>query len=577
MAFSTEEQNRLRELKAKGFTFEQAMSEIAGTRTGSPSTISHLVEQPAPQKKTSYLDSVIDTNAELLNKRVDEFAAEKSRFQSGEQSVVETGVQMAGTALATGILDPVSSIVGNVPGAKSVFGTISKGIDSLSKTAPIKFLGNIIGNNEKVAEAVRLYDTDPQFKQTVNSATNIINSALTAKGLVEGGTSLVNKGVSTAGKVGQATSDFIDSSAKKYATSPEEISKQIGIKLKDGDTASSIMNRVARVNPSDATKFEKLSGGKTIGQYLAETGNTNAPERLLTIEGEKFLKSKNAVDTTLAKLPGVYKNGAVDDMLAELRAKAQTLSTKNVPAPFQAQVDELVALNNANGLSMEQINVAKRLYERHVKLGYSKLLNADGIQQATYLDEAVREYQFAEAKRLGFTNLAQMNKQTQISKFIVDKLADKLVGQTGLNSMSLTDVIILAGGTPEAVGGYLTKKFFASKSVQAKIAEMLNKPTSPQFVTPNTEITSQFIERGISPKGQLALPSGQGSTVPTVSSGGVINLGNRSQSTIDLIESNNPNIGTTYGYAKGGKIPVKGDSSVTVLPNTVPKRLPIIR
>ena len=39
--------------------------------------------------------------------------------------------------------------------------------------------------------------------------------------------------------------------------------------------------------------------------------------------------------------------------------------------------------------------------------------------------------------------------------------------------MGLTDWIMLAGGNPEAVAAFLTKKFFSSSAVQSKIAEML--------------------------------------------------------------------------------------------------------
>jgi len=116
---------------------------------GHPLPVSHLVETTTPSKQPSYIDSVIDASSDSLNKRVDEFGQEKQRYQSGEQGAIETGVQMAGTALATGVIDPVNAIVSSIPGVKTAMSTVGKGIDALSKTAPIKFLGNLIGNNER--------------------------------------------------------------------------------------------------------------------------------------------------------------------------------------------------------------------------------------------------------------------------------------------------------------------------------------------------------------------------------------------------------------------------------------------
>lgn len=116
----------------------------------------------------------------------------------------------------------------------------------------------------------------------------------------------------------------------------------------------------------------------------------------------------------------------------------------------------------------------KRLYEREVKLGYNKMLNPDKVQTSTNIDNALREWQVTKAEELGFTNLKELNKQTQISRNLINSLGDEVVGKTGLNNVSLTDWIMLSGGDPTAIGGFLTKKFFGSKGVQAKIAEMLS-------------------------------------------------------------------------------------------------------
>lgn len=286
--------------------------------------------------------------------------------------------------------------------------------------------------------------------------------------------------------------------------------------------SASIMNRVARLNPSDATKFEKLAG-KTHGEYLKETGNFGTPDKIISTEATKFTNSINSVDNELAKLPGTYNPGVVQDVLNGLIEKAKATSSDSVKSPFFSKVTELNNKFKKEGLSMSEINDLKRLYEREVKLGYNKLTNGDKVAQATNVDNALREWQVKQAEDLGFSNISDLNKQTQLSKFIINKLGDKVVGQTGLNGVSLTDWIMLSGGNPTAVAGFLTKKFFSSKNVQSKIAKLLNEGEVKGQITPKTKITPSNIERRVSPQGFKQLPEGKSKTsqnlVPIIKGG----------------------------------------------------------
>lgn len=248
--------------------------------------------------------------------------------------------------------------------------------------------------------------------------------------------------------------------------------------LSDGSTSAGIMDRIVRLKPTDATKFKNITG-KTPGQYLSESKNFGPPDKIITNEASKFAQSKGAVDAELAKLPGVYKNGAVSDALKGLYEKGLKVSSPNVKAPYMDQLVGWINKYKSGGLTMDEINAVKRLYEREVKLGYNKLMNGDKVQQATNIDNALRKWQVEQANELGFKNIAELNKQTQISKFIVNKLGDKVVGQKALNSVNLTDWIVLGGGDPVSVAGFLTKKFFSSAWVQARIAKLLSHGKGP--------------------------------------------------------------------------------------------------
>ncbi len=391
----------------------------------------------------------------------------------------------AGERITTGIQSSADAISGGV--SKMGQGDIKGGIGDIFKgeaRAGLRTVGSIAGAAfAPILEA-------PGIKQGVEAVVGKVAEVPLVQQLASKGMELSQKypnaskdiedfiNIATLG-LGQAATkpiqNIVTDSAKSIGTGASNIAKTVTSKAKGLlPESETIMNRVARLKPTDAKNFEKLAG-KTHGQYLTETGNFGSPDKIITKEAEKFTQSLNDVDNEIAKLPGLYKNGGVDDMLSGLIEKAKNTSGDNVQSPYLQQVIELNNKNLGDGLSMEDINTVKRLYERNVKLGYNKLVNGDKVEQATNIDNAVRKWQIEQAERLGFENLAELNKQTQLTKFIVDKLGDQVVGQTGLNGVGLTDWIMLSGGDPTAVSGFLVKKFFSDKGIQSRIAKMLNK------------------------------------------------------------------------------------------------------
>ena len=281
------------------------------------------------------------------------------------------------------------------------------------------------------------------------------------------------------------------------------------VKTLTKNAPENIMNRVARLNPTDEIKFTKITG-KSPGKYLTDTGNFGNPQDIITKESLKFIQSKDLVDDALSKLPGEYKLKPINTALEEIIKKGQKVSSPGAEAGYLSTAKQLLEKSKSQGLSMAEINGVKRLFEREVKLGYNKTLNPDLIDKATRIDGAIRQWQFSKADYLGFKNIAQMNKQTQISKFLVDKLGNKIVGQQALNNVTLTDWIMLSGGNPASVGGFLTKKFFSSKAAQARIAKILsgNKST---MAFPETSLTPEYLKKQALPQGK---PAGEYPIIP---------------------------------------------------------------
>jgi len=241
-----------------------------------------------------------------------------------------------------------------------------------------------------------------------------------------------------------------------------------------------IMNRVARLTPSDANKFEKMTG-KTHGKYLEETGNFGRPEEIIKKESEKFTQSLNQVDDELAKLPGRHKAAPLDMVLDDLLAREKRIG---VPGNDSSKVIELYNKNKQGGLEMGEANWVKRKYERDVKLGYLKENNTEGVERATRLDDHLREWQFKKADDLGLKNLPEMNKQTQTSKFLIDKLGKQMIGKTGNNALTLTDWIMLSGGDPTAVGAFLAKKTLTNNGFLAGVAKFVSKNAPKGAIEP---------------------------------------------------------------------------------------------
>lgn len=274
-----------------------------------------------------------------------------------------------------------------------------------------------------------------------------------------------------------------------------------------------IMNRVARLTPTDARKFEQLAG-KSHGQYLKETGNFGSPEQIIENEAKKFVTSVKDVDDTLAKLPGQFKARPLKTALKELVEREKRVSSPGAPSKDLDRSIFLQKKHNTTGLTMSEINEAKRLYERNVKLEFNKLMSPEGVARSTNVDRALRAWQLDEAKKLGFKNLDVLNKQTQLSKFIVDNLGKQLTGKSGNEAVNLTDWIVLSGGDPTAVSAFLAKRIFSNKGVQSRIAKALTKEAPIGQVKPKLQKLTPTKPVGLPKLGKLPEKSYKDSKLP---------------------------------------------------------------
>lgn len=268
-----------------------------------------------------------------------------------------------------------------------------------------------------------------------------------------------------------------------------------------------IMNRVARLTPTDAAKFEMMTG-KSHGQYLTETGNFGKPEKIVENEYKKFIASKQSADDALGTLPGIYQDKSVKTAIDELIARENRIGFGGGDA---GRIQTLANKYENGGLNMKEINEVKRLFERNNKLDYLRGNVPEGIEKSNRIDNAIRNWQFRKADALGLKNLPELNKQTQASKFIVDKLGKQIAGRVGNEAITITDWILLSGGDPTAVAGLFAKKFFGNKTVQSKIAKSLAPKPNIGLVKPKYGSSEGFLlpapKKGAQPFSTLPMGS----------------------------------------------------------------------
>ncbi len=456
MAFNTQEQEIIKYGVQNGKTREQVSQAISNLRSG-------ITPQPAPEVKTapSYGARVVDKVSTDLADRAKKVEDIQARDTGAVEKAVQTFGQGAGAAA-----NALETTVAEVPGVKEVAKGVGEGIKWLatSDLSPIKHLGDLIGSNKTLQEITKLYDTDPNFKDTVDGVANIVR---------------LGGDVETAVDSANFASNVTQKVVSKLKV-PEVPTTNIlnGIKTKASgitDTApADIMQRVARIPKAKQAGFEKMAG-QSVGEYLASRGIFGNIDKVSEGLYRRFSNSMAEGDAALEKLPGNFESPAVKTALKELVDRETRVSSPGAESPDLARSTQLLNKLEHEGLNMTEINEAKRLYERNVKVDYLKSINPEGVAKATNIDTAIRNWQVKQAETLGLKNLPEIRKETQMAKQLLNDIGKEYAGNAGNNAISLTDWIMLAGGDPTSVGGFLVKKAFSSKTVQGAIAEFLNR------------------------------------------------------------------------------------------------------
>lgn len=388
--------------------------------------------------------------ASKLGRNIQEAAGDIQKGNIGT-GIAKAGFRTAGDVAGT-IYAPVGAILGTLTGtASKLFPTLPKQYEKGINWAA-KNVNEIPGVEKMFAYAVQ----NPQAEEDFGRAMNLLMASrekgqITSKGLKEVPEKLL---IRPSQKALSASKELATSTAKKVTP----------------DSAA-IMQRVARINPTEQARFEKMAK-QSVGEYLVDRNIYGNTDTILQKLYDRFSKSKGEADVALEKIPGEFKAAPVKTALGELYKREQGVSTPGALSPDFSTVRNLMNKYNKQGLNQTEINLVKRLYEKNVKTGYLKQNLPDNVARATNIDSAIRNWQVNQAEKAGLTNLPGINKETQLARQLLNDLGKKEAGMQGNNAIPLTDYILLAGGTPEAIAMYIAKKTLAGKGVQSSIARI---------------------------------------------------------------------------------------------------------
>lgn len=237
-------------------------------------------------------------------------------------------------------------------------------------------------------------------------------------------------------------------------------------------TAENTLQRMNRLTKLEQEKF-KVMAWKEVWEWLNERWIVWDPTETITELSDRFINTKNQVDEWLSEIKGNYKTEALDMMLDDSIRFADNTRDTNLN-----RLKELQQKNKELWLDMSEINEVKRFFEKNNKFSYGRDITAwEKTAWATNIDNEVRNRQMNIAEENWFTNLRELNKETQASKYIMDKLAKNESGKLGNNAITITDWIVAAPAMvdPTFLSLLVWKKLFNSNWFAKQYINVINR------------------------------------------------------------------------------------------------------
>lgn len=417
-----------------------------------------IVEAPKPDLTTRLADIGTGASAQIQEQIA-------GTGQYADKGAVERGV--GATATAFGVV-PQAALAMTPEPVRNAAETVGKGIGGA-----LTWLTDKLGSTELAQNFVTQHPDAAKTLESMAGTTAGLGEIAGSILAVEGGVKTLTKSAPIVKSVVSSAQNVLDTGISTLKSVPSGVASGVSKLTPD---AEAIMQRVARIPKGKQAGFEQMAG-ESVGSYLDKRGIYGNTEKISQQLSDRFMKSKAVADEAIASLPGEFKATPIKTALNELMQREKRISSPGVLSADFKTVQGLLSRYNKSGLTMKEINEVKRLYERNVRLEYKKSLGSspDDIARSTTLDTALRNWQFMQAQKLGLKNLPEINKETRLARQLLDDIGKENAGIAGNNAMTLTDWIMLSGGDPAAISGFLVKKGFSNKDVQSWIAKNVSK------------------------------------------------------------------------------------------------------
>ena len=235
------------------------------------------------------------------------------------------------------------------------------------------------------------------------------------------------------------------------------------------ERANRKVQNINRMNKSQQEEFVKMSWGIDQGEFQNQRWLRNLDDL-----SEYLTKNLDQVDTAMEAIEWRFKSKQLDVVLDDVLKYAT-----DTEDPRLARIQELYNKNYSGEwwLEMKEINEIKRFYERTNIFDYLKdSTKGKQRRRATNRDSALREWQQKMAADAWFDNLKELNKETQLTKYILDNASDRKSWTKWNNDITLTDRIVASWGwlDIDGIAALVGKKIYNSNWFQNGLVDVYN-------------------------------------------------------------------------------------------------------
>ncbi len=435
---------------------------------------------PIPIDTRSYGERVTEKVGSDIATRVPKMQEILNRPDTGK---VEKGVQAfgQGAGMAAHTLE---TTLGEVPGVKQIVGAVGAGINWLatSDLSPIKHLGDLIGSSETLQEAVHLYDTDKNFRDTVDGVANIARLGGDVSALVEGGNYVKNVTDKVIANV-KARTKTPPPPGPDGGTPPTLTPKTLIKNIK-----SDILPTTDRIVSHEVTKALdltqgdvkniSLSTGNDVGEFIARENliGKNVAETSKNLDAF-YKKNYDAVRTEIGNVKTIYEAENVPrytEALTEIKKQIE-----DVPGLQEANT-EIDALLKKSQVTLNDVQRVKELMDEHFSLYKATGDVKEGIAKSglTNIRKDLRSFVEDEVKANTSADIRVMNNNVSTARSISDAIETRSTRGLTRSMISTGDIVTyLAGSALTPIGGVLAvivKKIYQSPSFKLKFVQWLD-------------------------------------------------------------------------------------------------------